>query len=298
MRRHDDPTRLADRANQKIRDGGARPSHAPFRMFDQLIWRQRQASGDLDAIEQASVFVTGDRRQPRHIRQHGSGPLWALAAHQRWCFGHVEALHRGRDRCHRATAFLAIRSLVWMAKGAEPVRGRGWQDGVRVRTRAPRRPPVEPGAPRGRLRRAGTGRAAVTGNARRRAASRVPSRSPPRKGFPRRSHHPPGGNACSRGRASSSCRKSVGRRSPVVWSRAARKRRSVERAGRRSCSTRTMQALAHGFVRSAKASCVRAPLIGSPKRTATPSITSSWPKRRGARRTCSRIRWSPFCGFR
>src|SRR5579875_240662 len=78
MRRHDDPTRLAGRANQQIRDVVERPHHATFRMLDLLIWRQMQARLDLDAIEQAIVFATGDIRQSCRIRKHGSCPILAI----------------------------------------------------------------------------------------------------------------------------------------------------------------------------------------------------------------------------
>lgn len=78
MRRHNDPTRLADRANQKIRDVVERAHHATFRVFDLLVWGQVQASLDLDAIEQAIVFATSDIRQFCQIRKYSSCPILAV----------------------------------------------------------------------------------------------------------------------------------------------------------------------------------------------------------------------------
>lgn len=191
----------------------------------------------------------------------------------------------------------SLRSSPWPVWPKRPSHGEvgACDTTVRVRTTSPRVRPVEPAAQTASKRRWAEARASPFGNARGRAASRVPSLSKTSHALPARSNRSPRCRSVGSGRASTAARKSARSASPASGVKLARKRLSAERLGNCSRLNQARKGSAQGASRSEKASRVASPRLASPQRKARKSMTSSYPKRLRAKRTRSPIAESTPC---
>src|SRR6266536_369730 len=129
MGRHHQAAALPTRAHRHVRAVIERADQATFRARELLIGRQVQARLDDRQVKDPIVFASHHEGETEQIGQDGSGPIQPIKPEEGALFWKLMRSQVGPDRLHCSAQLLSVRSVAWIAEGAEPLRGMRLQDG-------------------------------------------------------------------------------------------------------------------------------------------------------------------------
>ena len=228
------------------------PADPTFRMHELLIGGQGEALFDRCQIKQPVIFATHQPGDPcrQQIRDDGSVAVLAIEADKGLIARQAQLGLIGHDHLQSSEQLPAVVGIARIAKRSQPLMGMGLQE------RGPRANHFPTLAPRVARRTRPLATAAVArANPDPEAAHAVvrpvgcrPDRRPPIVALADPTDLPR--PAAGPGRASASCKNTPRSASTLAWSRAARKRLSVERAGNWLRPNKAMNGVANGCRRS------------------------------------------------